>query len=1090
MNYGDGRSAPASRHLRRRIRAALAVAVSVVGLTLGAGLTRAEAAEPVARDGSSSTVAAPSCWAIKQQNAASPSGVYWLQTATLIAPTQFYCDQTTDGGGWVLVGRGRDGWSWSEKGQGTAGAVRTGISGSGAFSPAALSTNTITGLLDGGRVDNLSDGVRIRRAKDAAGATWQEMRLLTSNRSIWSWAIGGGVRFSQAIVDGTNYNGGTSNAWNADSSYLSLNSVVTSAHNYRMGFGFGSSIHGTSSATDNVWSYNAEGNAEPFTQVWLRPKVTSSSFTSIPAAGLPASTVRAMVSDETSPTTPWGVTGVHGTGELHTEVEALAQVGNVMYVGGDFAYVQKGANPAAADKIAQPYLAGFNVDTGEWLSSFRPVLNGVVWDLEALPNGLLAVGGEFTNINGKASALAVLNPTTGMIASGWDGLTVTSSDATATTPGTVRALDVQDGWLYAGGRFNRATGGTPSVGPVTVSRAARFRVSDGRPDGSWKPTFDGTIIELDVASSGQRVYFTGYFATINGNASKNEGAVTTSTPAAFVTGLAPWVPSTGSGTATYQQAIKDAGNGWVWQGGSEHILSQYDSGTYARKTSYVYRSGGDIQTIAVMDGVTFASCHCNNYVYSGSLDWRNPIADATDVHNINLIGAYDATTGALLTDWYPSGLDGRIPIGGWELTPDSNNCLWFGGDFTRGSYQSTGYQWLGGFGKFCQNDHAAPTVPTNVTETYAAAGSKLSWSGSTDASGSVSYEVLRDDRVVGTTTATTFTDPTATYPATYWVRAIDSAGNRSATSNSVTEQGPDTTPPSGVGTVTATAGSATSVKVDWSAATDNVGVSGYVVSRNGSVLTTVPASAAATAFTDTAASGNTTYSYTVHAVDAAGNAGPESDPASVTTPAADPALFSDTFTGADTAAWTSDWTTSTVSGSVTTQGNAGAISVNDTAGAYARAQLTGVPARTDSTVLTSFQWSSTTASAYFSVYLRGSGGWKDGYRPVNGYGLQFTSTSGTVAVQKAVNGTMTALHSVAGGQKVSTAKQWLRLQLNGSTIQFRTWLDGQAEPSTWTSVDTDSSVSAPGQLFVSVDRGGSNAGVKTVTLDDLQLSGA
>ncbi len=54
------------------------------------------------------------------------------------------------------------------------------------------------------------------------------------------------------------------------------------------------------------------------------------------------------------------------------EVETFAQIGNIMYVGGGFQNVQKGANPAPADKIAQAWLAGFDVNTGEWLSSFRP----------------------------------------------------------------------------------------------------------------------------------------------------------------------------------------------------------------------------------------------------------------------------------------------------------------------------------------------------------------------------------------------------------------------------------------------------------------------------------------------------------------------------------------------------------------------------------------------------------------------------------------------------------------------------------------------------------------------------------------------
>jgi hypothetical protein len=55
------------------------------------------------------------------------------------------------------------------------------------------------------------------------------------------------------------------------------------------------------------------------------------------------------------------------------------------------------------------------------------------------------------------------------------------------------------------------------------------------------------------------------------------------------------------------------------------------------------------------------------------------------------------------------------------------------------------------------------------------------------------------------------------------------------------------------------------------------------------------------------------------------------------------------------------------------------------------------------------------------------------------------------------------MHSVSGRQAVSTAKQWLGLQVTGTTIPFRTWLDGPGLTSMWKSVDT-ASVTAAGQV--------------------------
>ena len=70
---------------------------------------------------------------------------------------------------------------------------------------------------------------------------------------------------------------------------------------------------------------------------------------------------------------------------------------------------------------------------------------------------------------------------------------------------------------------------------------------------------------------------------------------------------------------------------------------------------------------------------------------------------------------------------------------------------------------------------------------------------------------------------------------------------------------------------------------------------------------------------------------------------------------------------------------------------------------------------------------------------------------------------------------------------MSTAKQWLRLRVSGSTIQFKSWVDGTTEPAAWESTVTDTSVTAAGQLHLSTIRGGSNVGAKNVRIDDVRI---
>src|SRR5207248_1650650 len=148
------------------------------------------------------------------------------------------------------------------------------------------------------------------------------------------------------------------------------------------------------------------------------------------------------------------------------------------------------------------------------------------------------------------------------------------------------------------------------------------------------------------------------------------------------------------------------------------------------------------------------------------------------------------------------------------------------------------------------------------------------------------YRVFRDGAQIATTSATSFptTGLTPSTPYSYTVAAFDVAGNLSAqssTANATNPAPPDTTPPSVPTGLRATAVSSSQIHLSWTASSDNVGVSGYRVYRNGTQIATT----SATSFANTGLSPSTTYSYTVAAYDAAGNLSAQSSSASATTPA-------------------------------------------------------------------------------------------------------------------------------------------------------------------------------------------------------------
>jgi Fibronectin type III domain/Calcineurin-like phosphoesterase/Carbohydrate binding domain len=93
----------------------------------------------------------------------------------------------------------------------------------------------------------------------------------------------------------------------------------------------------------------------------------------------------------------------------------------------------------------------------------------------------------------------------------------------------------------------------------------------------------------------------------------------------------------------------------------------------------------------------------------------------------------------------------------------------------------------------------------------------------------------------------------------------------------------DTGPPTVPTNLTAKAVSSTEVDLGWYASTDDVGVTGYTIYRDGTQIGTVGGSTLT--YDDLTAQPSTPYSYTVDAFDAAGNHSDPSDPAMVTTPA-------------------------------------------------------------------------------------------------------------------------------------------------------------------------------------------------------------
>jgi chitodextrinase len=113
-------------------------------------------------------------------------------------------------------------------------------------------------------------------------------------------------------------------------------------------------------------------------------------------------------------------------------------------------------------------------------------------------------------------------------------------------------------------------------------------------------------------------------------------------------------------------------------------------------------------------------------------------------------------------------------------------------------------------------------------------------------------------------------------------KAYDAVGNTASDSVTVTVQNGDTQAPTVPTGLAITTPAYNKVNLTWTASTDNVGVAGYWVIRNGVTI----ASTANNSYSDTTVQPNTNYTYQIVAYDAAGNYSAPTNPISVTTPSA------------------------------------------------------------------------------------------------------------------------------------------------------------------------------------------------------------
>ncbi|MES2970997.1 MAG: fibronectin type III domain-containing protein [Patescibacteria group bacterium] len=191
-------------------------------------------------------------------------------------------------------------------------------------------------------------------------------------------------------------------------------------------------------------------------------------------------------------------------------------------------------------------------------------------------------------------------------------------------------------------------------------------------------------------------------------------------------------------------------------------------------------------------------------------------------------------------------------------------------------------------GEFMTGTSSTLSAPTNLTATPSLSPEgptvQLNWTAST---GTVSrYDIYRSTTGTTPTKIGYLNNPSTTYydgsnltyntQYSYYVKAVASDGTTTSSASNtvtVTTPNPDTTKPSAPSGLMSTGTTTTSISLQWLAATDNVGVKEYRIYQDGTrkTLTSLKGTATGTNFTVTGLKSNTSHTFYVTAVDAAGN---------------------------------------------------------------------------------------------------------------------------------------------------------------------------------------------------------------------------
>ena len=189
--------------------------------------------------------------------------------------------------------------------------------------------------------------------------------------------------------------------------------------------------------------------------------------------------------------------------QLDGDVYALAVSGSTVYAGGTFLNVGAGDEAAPGTLVPRSHMAQLNAGTGI-ATAFDPELSGTVYAL-AVSGGTVFAGGAFGIVGAGDGATS---PVARSDLAQLNAATGTATAFDSGIDGDVYALAVSGSTVYAGGQFSTVGAGDGASVPATRLRLAQLNAASGTATG-FDPQIDGPVTALAV--TGSTVYAAGHF---------------------------------------------------------------------------------------------------------------------------------------------------------------------------------------------------------------------------------------------------------------------------------------------------------------------------------------------------------------------------------------------------------------------------------------------------------------------------------------------------------------------------------------------------------------------------------------------------